>query len=190
MDIEDILCGSTDIANAYLGIVTAKAQGEDINGALNIAKTMTDPQLKSETLISIGYEQKQCGDIDGAKRTFRDALRAADNINDPFSKCARLRKIAHFLAQCRDIFGAFNTLEMALLTSRIIKDEFYQDLSLKNIAMETADVAMEYSADFLFHRAIDTAIKISYTIDDYPFRFEALRYIDKLKKERELKNGY
>ena len=171
-----ILDGSTDISNAYVGILTAQAQDGDIKGALNIAKKMKDYELKSETLTYIAQAQAQGGDIAGAKKTFQEALDSADNINDAFYKCARLIRIADYQEKCGDSKVALHTLEKALFASQVIEDEFFKNLSLKNIAMATA--LLGYYA-----KAYDT----TYTIDDDQFRSEALRSIEKIKQEKEVK---
>jgi tetratricopeptide (TPR) repeat protein len=172
-----ILDGSTDISNAYVGILTAQAQDGDIKGALNIAKKMKDYELKSETLTLIAQVQTQEGDIEGATKTIQEALNTADNINDVFDKCARLIRIADSQAQSGDCKGALHTLEKALFASQMIEDEFFKNLSLKNIAMATALLGN-------YHKAYDTA----YTIDDGQFSSEALRFIKKIKQEKELNN--
>jgi hypothetical protein len=137
---------------------TQRAHAGDVEGALQIAATISDESYKSAALRVIAAAQAKAGDVP-------EALRTASTIRDLGHQAYGLNEIAVAQRQAGDKQGALQTLKAARRVANAIPGPG-KDYALKEIALQQG-----YAGDMA--GAMETAGMIS----AHGTRDSALRYI-------------
>lgn len=141
--------------------------------ALSLAREVTAPSPRIETLCRIAVSLQESGNFTGAKSAIEEALAAARRLVDPALRGSALRQAAAALQVISDTEDARDVFREALGATGEIRNDDAQARTLVGFGRQLAELGLQTFAK----RILRIAVERAESIEDGSFRVLVLRDI-------------